>query len=158
MGVGKTTVGRGLAEQLRLPFYDVDEIIERRTGRPIAEIFAAEGESAFRALETEVLRMIVNDRPGVVATGGGTFTRPENRELIRRAGLSVWLDAPAETILERGAQGDHRPLWGGPEKARSLLSQRRSSYREADLRLELGDCDVDEAGQRLLELLASHKE
>jgi shikimate kinase len=156
MGVGKTSVGREVAARLGLPFYDLDQLIEERAGQKVAEIFARSGEGAFRSLETEVLRDIVQSEPGVVATGGGTFARPENRVLIREAGVSVWLDAPTELVLERGASGEHRPLWGGPEKARALLEQRLPAYRQADLRFDLKDWSAGEASERLADLLARY--
>lgn len=153
MGVGKTTVGRELAARLGLPFYDLDQMIEERVGQKVAEIFAHSGEGAFRSLETEVLRELLKREPGVTATGGGTFARPENRTLIRAAGVSVWLDAPTGLVLERGASGEHRPLWGGPEKARALLEQRLTAYQQADLRFDLREWSAEEAGERLAELL-----
>lgn len=156
MGVGKTTLGRRLAGRLNLPFFDLDALIEERSGRKIPEIFASFGEGAFRALETELLKDILRREPGVIATGGGTFSRPENRELIHSAGVSVWLDAPSELVLERGAQGEHRPLWGGPEKARALLEQRLPDYRQADLRFDLRNWEIGEAAERLADLLETY--
>jgi shikimate kinase len=140
-----------------MPFYDMDEEIERTSGKKIHEIFEAEGEESFRALETELLRSIVKREPGVVATGGGTFCRQVNRELIGARGVSVWLDAPPEVILERGARETHRPLWTSPESVRSLLDERLPSYRQADLHFRIESCSPDEAAVRLMDALEAHR-
>ncbi|MFQ5791690.1 MAG: shikimate kinase [Acidobacteriota bacterium] len=157
MGVGKTTVGRDLAKRLGMPFYDLDRMIEERAGKSVAEIFLAGGEEAFRTIETRVLQEMVSQEPGVIATGGGTFTRPENRELIRTAGVSVWLDAPAEMVIDRGARGEHRPLWVGPDKAKALLDQRLAHYRQADLRFDLKTWSSEEAAELLAEMLEPYR-
>ena len=140
-----------------MPFYDMDEEIEGTSGKKIQEIFEAEGEGSFRALETELLRSIVKREPGVVATGGGTFCRPENRELIRAGGVSVWLDAPTEVILERGAKETHRPLWTNLETVESLLDERLPLYRQADLHFRIQAFSPDDAAARLVDLLEAHR-
>jgi len=158
MGVGKSTVGRHLAARLGVPFYDLDQEIERKTGKKIYEIFATSGENFFRALETELLRSIVKREPGVVATGGGTFCRPENREIIRASGVSVWLDVPKERVMERAARETHRPLWGKPEEVRALLDDRLPQYRQADIRFDMRACTPEEASSRLTDLLETYGE
>jgi shikimate kinase len=158
MGVGKSTVGRDLATRLGVPFYDLDEEIEQDTGKKIQEIFETVGESAFRAIEAELLRKIVKRDPGIIATGGGTFSRPENRELIRSSGVSVWLDAPTDLVIERGAREDHRPLWRRPEQVRALLDERLPQYRQADIRFEMKSWSPEEVTARLADLLESYCE
>ena len=94
MGVGKSTVGRTVAERLGWPYVDSDEWVERHTGKTVPEIFAADGEPAFRAQETAVLEAAAtSDGPLVVGVAGGAVLNPENRSLIRNGGLTVWLRA-----------------------------------------------------------------
>ena len=157
MGVGKSTLGQRLAKRFRVPFYDMDEEIERMSGKKIHEIFEADGEDSFRAIETELLRSIVNREPGVVATGGGTFCRPENRELIRSGGVSVWLDAPTDAILKRGARETHRPLWTSPESVTALLDERLPLYRQADVHFRVESETPEEAASRLEVLLEPYR-
>ncbi len=158
MGVGKTTVGRDLANRLGVPFYDLDGMIEADTGKKIWEIFDSVGEATFRAIETELLQRVVAGEPGIIATGGGTFSRSENQRLIQSSGVSVWLDAPTDLIIERGAGGEHRPLWGKPDKVKALLEKRLPHYRQADIRFDMKSWTSAEAARRLADLLESYCE
>ncbi len=90
-GCGKTTVGKAAAEMLGRDFYDTDSLIEEKAGCGIPEIFASSGEEAFRELEHEALRGLSGVRASVIATGGGTVLRADNRELIRKNSVTVWL-------------------------------------------------------------------
>ena len=163
MGVGKSTVGRGVARRLGVPFYDLDEEIEQEAGKKVYEIFDAVGEGSFRTMETECLREIVTRDPGIIATGGGTFTLPENREIIGANGVSVWLDAPTEVVIERGARAGHRPLWRNAEQVRALLDERLPDYRQADIRfdmnaLPLAKVTQSPGGPRVNHIVADHQE
>ena len=158
MGVGKSTVGRGVARRLAVPFYDLDEEIEQDAGKKVHEIFAAVGEGSFRALETERLRELVKRAPGVIATGGGTFGQPENRKIIGSSGISVWLDAPTELVLERGAKGQHRPLWRSEDQVRALLDERLLDYRKADIRFDMNALPLTKVTARLASVLQSYCE
>ena len=118
---GKTTLGRRLAAALGVPFADLDEEIVRKAGRSIPEIFASDGEGAFRDLESQTLAAVVDAASaGVVALGGGTLLRDANRALCERAGTVACLDAPSDEELSRrlGAAPGTRPL-GGQAQARA---------------------------------------
>ncbi len=133
---GKSSAGRLAAERLGMPFVDLDERIERRAGRPIPEIFQADGEPAFRALEREALAEVCAEGDTVVATGGGVPVDPENRRLMRESGVVVLLEARPETIRARQeeAEGKSRPMLAGGdplERITQLKAERREAYAEA---------------------------
>jgi shikimate kinase len=112
MGTGKTTVSRVAAERLGRRLVDSDAVIEARTGRTVREIFASDGEEAFRALESEVLLEALHEpEPLVIAAAGGVVLAEENREALKHAKARVvWLCAQPSTLLDRVRSGGHRPL------------------------------------------------
>lgn len=149
MGSGKTTVGLKLSYRLRMPVEDTDKLIERRQGISISEIFAKEGEEAFRRMETELLREIGNQEyQRIFSVGGGTPVRQENRALLKRCGLVVYLRARPETLYER-LQGDTtRPLLQCENplaRIRELLGARQAAYMEcADVTVDVDDISMEE--------------
>ncbi|KAF0655130.1 shikimate kinase [Cyanobium sp. Copco_Reservoir_LC18] len=158
MGAGKSAVGRPLAEALGYRFIDADAALTEVAGRPIAEIFASEGEDAFRTLETAVLNGIASWHSLVVATGGGAVTRPENWGHMRQ-GLVVWLDAPEEELLRRlAADPTPRPLLDAPDPAarlEALLRGRRPLYAQADLTVTQHGGPPAAVARQVLEALPS---
>ena len=144
MGSGKSTVGRRLAEVLGLPFVDLDDDIEAAASRTIADIFSNDGEAAFRDAEHAALRARVTGGDAVVALGGGAFTFARNRELLRGAGKSVWLDCPFELALRRVEGFAHRPLAKDPVQFRALFEKRVADYSLADVRVPVVDDNLDE--------------
>jgi shikimate kinase len=159
MGAGKSAVGRPLAEALGYRFIDADSVIEQSAGRSIPEIFASEGETGFRELETAVLDSIAHWHSLVVATGGGVVTRPHNWGHLHQ-GVVIWLDAPQELLLERlAADSTARPLLAladPAERLRTLMHERRPLYGQADLTVvqEAGD-SPERIAQRVMEALPS---
>lgn len=134
MGSGKTTVGRMLAARLSRPLLDSDEIIERREGRTVRDIFANDGEEAFRAIEAEVLKeSLASEGPSVIAAAGGVVLRSENRQALKESGARVvWLRADPAILATRVKGGPHRPLLDN-DPAGTLLrmyEQREPLYRE----------------------------
>jgi shikimate kinase len=134
MGTGKTTVGRAVAQQLDFTCLDSDHEIERRCGKSIPEIFAQDGEPAFRQLERD---FVLTGHPGsrvVVACGGGLVIQPGMREALHQRGVVVCLHASIETLLARVARQGNRPLLAGDdpaEKARRLYAEREPIYRRS---------------------------
>ena len=114
MGAGKSTVGGALARRLGWSLLDSDAMVEARTGHTVAEIFAEEGEAAFRAEESAVLAVATGSaEPVVIAAAGGAVLDPANRRIIADAGFVVWLRAAAHVLAGRVHPGDHRPLLAG---------------------------------------------
>lgn len=145
MGVGKTTVGRVLAELLRRPFIDLDHLIESTTASTIAEIFAREGEAGFRAREAEAVRRAVGGKPAVIAAGGGTVTTRQNVHALRRAGELVWLRAPFAEMIQRATREGGRPLLRAGVDLRALYESRVPTYSLADLIVDVGEGAPEDA-------------
>lgn len=136
MGCGKSTVGPLLAKRLGLPFADIDRIIEEQVGATIPEIFAREGEQAFRRYETRALKSVLRLSPRVVATGGGLVVADENWSLLTAKTLPVWLRVPVEQLLDRIRTSTDRPLLQndpGLVRTRALYQAREPLYERAPL-------------------------
>lgn len=156
MGVGKTTVGRRLAQALDLPFRDADEEIERAAGRSVSEIFADFGEAGFREGERKVIARLLQEPPMVLALGGGAFVDPDTRALIKAHATSVWLTADVETLVARVKRRDSRPLLRGRNPRTvlgELLEKRTPAYAEADLHVDAGGSSHQGTLDRILEAL-----
>lgn len=123
MGSGKSAVGRSLARHLRVPFYDSDAEIERRTGVDIPFIFEKEGEAGFRERERETIAVLTQLRRIVLSTGGGAILLPENRELLTRNGWVIYLRTSVEQQVERVKPGRQRPLLNGAVDAGARLRE-----------------------------------
>lgn len=132
MGVGKSTVGKALSERLGYGFVDMDEMIERRAGVKIKDMFAAEGEKGFRALEKEVAKEVAKKDRHVIACGGGAVLDPENAEALRSNSVLILLTASIDEIVERTRDSDERPLLNVDDaQAEALLRERMPLYLEA---------------------------
>lgn len=160
MGAGKTTVGRRLARALGLPFVDSDHEIEKAAGMSVAEIFECFGEADFRSGERRVIERLLDGKPQIVATGGGAFINDETRKLIKKRGLSVWLDADIDVLVERTGRRDTRPLLktGDPKKILKRLAKERAPYYEqADLKVTSSAGPHEDVVEDILKLFKKRK-
>lgn len=144
MGVGKSSVGKRLAGLLHTPFVDADDEIEKAAQMTIPEIFATYGEPYFRDGERRVIARLIEEDGSrkVIATGGGAFINEETRGLILERAIAVWLDSDIETLLERTARKDNRPLLqqGDPrETLTRLREERRPAYAQAPIHVLSGN-------------------
>jgi shikimate kinase len=142
MGAGKSSVARALARRLDWRAIDVDELIEHREHQTVAAIFANRGETHFRALERSVLMDQIPSRHLVVATGGGTFVDPQNRAVINRDGLSIWLDVPIDRLIARVPNDGRRPLAADRAEFERLYLTRRTAYEQAHHRIDAGKARI----------------
>ena len=153
MGTGKTSVGRHVAEQIGFEFIDTDELIQADTGRTIADIFARDGEPAFRALEKQLVRKLSLREKVLIATGGGLPTNAENLAALKSFALVICLWASPEKIWERVKNQSHRPLLHDADpqkKIRELLAVREPFYRQADVLINTDLRSVREAAQQIV--------
>jgi len=156
MGTGKSVVGRALAQRLRRPFIDVDELIEREAGRPIRSIFAEEGEAAFRRVEGAAIQRVSQREGQIVATGGGALLDEGNVAALKRHGRLVWLKADPDIILQRIGDAESRPLLNVADpKARlaELLALRQATYAKADAAVETSGRSIEQVVEEVLRLM-----
>lgn len=135
-GTGKSTHGRRAARRLQRPFVDLDRRIVGLAGRPVAEIFARDGEAAFRALERSATAALASEPPSIVAPGGGWMMDPENVALVKPGATIVWLKvSPSAAVARMGPRIRLRPLLASGDPVATLariLSSRRDRYAAAD--------------------------
>lgn len=153
MGTGKTSVGKAIAKKLGFEFVDVDEVIEKTTGMDIAEIFSRFGESRFRDIEAETIKLITQKKGQVIATGGGVVLRDENMERLKENGVIFCLQASENVIFERVKGTKNRPLLQveNPEKRiKELLQQRMPLYEKADFLVDTSGLTPEEVAEKII--------
>ena len=155
MGCGKSSLGVRLSYRMRRTLADTDKIIERRKRMAVSEIFDKLGEEACRQMETQCLeRLLVRKEPQVIAVGGGLPVREQNQELLKKLGTVIYLRATAETVCERLAYDNTRPLLQGEnpeEKVRKLMKEREGIYESvADYMVDTDGRNVDEIADEVL--------
>ncbi len=159
MGAGKTAVGRALAARLNVPFLDSDAEIESAANMSIPEIFARDGEAFFRSKETQVIARLLDEKKGILSTGGGAFLSSGNRSLITERGVSVWLRADLKVLWNRVRHKDTRPLLRTADPyatLRTLYEARVPVYEQADLQAKSdGETAIEEMVDRVLAALLS---
>ena len=155
MGCGKTTVGRSLSKKLKWKFIDLDEEIEKRANESINRVFLKYGEQVFRKIESDVLvdqvQLVCKEQARVIALGGGTFCEAVNRDTIKKAGSTVWLDVPLEELWSRVSVSDHRPLANDRKEFEGLYERRLKDYIMADLSISAGSKSPDRVVKEILD-------
>jgi len=167
MGAGKTSVGRALAEQLNWVFEDLDDRIQQRERRTVAEIFRDSGEPSFRQAERAALEQVLEELRGgvarIVALGGGAFVQDGNATTLLASGVpTVFLDAPVEQLWQRCNQqasdsGVERPLLKRMEEFRDLHTNRRKGYLKAGVKIGTGSRTIDAIAAEIAEKLGLKK-
>ena len=153
MAAGKSTVARALSARLGWRAEDVDELIEARERRPIADIFARQGEPYFRAVERDILKLLLPLRHAIVATGGGTFMDAENRTAMNMDGVSIWLDVPFDLLIARIPADGRLPLAADRSQLERLFGVRQAAYAQAHVRVEAGAAQADEIAEQIVDRL-----
>lgn len=156
MGVGKSTVGRKLAEMLDSDFVDADEEIEKAAQRSISEIFEEFGEAYFRDGERRVIGRLMEESRGVIATGGGAFINEETRALILENAIAVWIHSDIDTLVERTARKDTRPLLknGDPKEILTrLFNEREPFYSQAPIKVTSKNAPHCETAEAILKAI-----
>ena len=156
MGVGKSTVGKKLAETLSAAFVDSDEEIEKAAGLSVQEIFERHGEPEFRRGERRVIERLLNGPPIILATGGGAYMDTDTRALLKAKATTVWLRADLDLIWKRVNRRDTRPLLKreNPRQVLAdLMAVRGPVYAEADVVVESGEGPAADAVKHILDKL-----
>ncbi len=161
MGAGKSTIGRRVATLLGLPFRDADTEIETVSRMTIPELFATYGEPEFRDLERRVIGRLLEDGPMVLATGGGAYMNAETRAAIAQAGISIWLNADLDVLMQRVSRRQNRPLLQNPDPRgvmQKLMTERYPVYALADLQLKTRDETKEVVAAELIDVLVKYLE
>lgn len=157
MGAGKSAVGSALARLLNVDFLDSDHELERAADRSIAEIFERDGETFFRARETEVIARLLDEAPSILSTGGGAFMSEQNRALIDQKAVSLWLKADIDLLWSRVRHKNTRPLLrtGDPYATlKEIAALREPIYAKAGLVVEAdASYSIEDMAQRVISCL-----
>jgi shikimate kinase len=150
MGAGKTTVGRRLARKLGWKFIDLDQEIERREGRRIAEIFRDNGEPYFRSLEQRCLEDVASSPRAVIALGGGAFIDPQNRQVAEKSGLTVWLKVSFAKVTDRVKIDGTRPKFSDKDQVERLYESREPHYALAKVHVSTDTNTPDSVANEII--------
>ncbi len=159
MGAGKTAIGKRVAQLLGLPFVDSDHEIEAVSRMTIPELFETYGEPEFRALEQRVIERLLREGPCVVSTGGGAFMNAQTRNAIAARGVSLWLKAELDLLMERVGRNQNRPLLKNPDPRgvmQRLMDERYPVYAQADIMMETRDANREIIADEALQALSDH--
>ncbi len=160
MGTGKTSVGRLLAQEKKLSFVDLDELIELKEQRRIVDIFAKEGEPYFRKIEKKILKEVATQKKFVVACGGGIVLDKDNIKLMKKTGIVICLSAKSEEILKRTSISSHRPILNvkkPKERIELLLKMRAPYYLQADKTVDTTGLSIKQVVAKISKILVNKK-
>lgn len=149
MGVGKSSVGKLLAEKLNRQYFNIDDRIVESAGKPITKIFEENGEEHFRQLEYDALKSVAEEKNAVISCGGGIVMKNDNMKIISETGTSVFLSAATDTLIERIGDSTGRPLLNGIqdeekfEKIKNSVALRLPKYLSADFTLDTNDKTIE---------------
>jgi shikimate kinase len=155
MAAGKSSLAREIGRRLDWKVEAVDERIEARERRPVAAIFASDGEAYFRSVEREIVQELLRPRHVVVATGGGTFVDPDLRALMKADGAVFWIDVPLGQVIGRLPRDGSRPLAANRLQLESLYESRRFAYAQAHVRLDASRASVGDLADQVVEWLGA---
>jgi len=159
MGAGKTAIGRKVATTLSLPFVDSDQEIESVSRMTVPELFERYGETEFRALEQRVILRVLENGPQVLSTGGGAFMNAQTREAIASHGVSVWLRAEIDLLMERVSKKQNRPLLKSADPRavlERLMAERYPVYAEANVTVPTRDDRKEVIAAEVVDALCRH--
>ena len=154
MGVGKSTIGRLLANKLKVRFIDIDNLIEKKEGKSISKIFQVSGEAYFRDIEQKITKEVVKNSKGVIALGGGGFINPEIRNDVLKYSISFWLHAKLETLVKRYKKNKKRPLLKSNigSNVKKIFFLRKKIYAQANFRINCDDIEKKEIIDKIIKL------
>ncbi|MER8430781.1 shikimate kinase [Mesorhizobium caraganae] len=159
MGAGKTAIGRKVAAMLSLPFIDSDQEIESVSRMTVPELFERYGETEFRALEQRVILRLLENGPQVLSTGGGAFMNAQTRDAIASHGVSVWLKAELDLLMERVSKKQNRPLLKNPDPRavlERLMGERYPVYATSDVTVATRDDRKEVIATEVVDALCGH--
>lgn len=159
MGAGKSVIGRKVATKLKIPFVDADSEIEKAAKMTVADIFSSYGEPEFRRLEKSVLKRVLDGGPQILATGGGAFMDAETQVMISENGVSLWLSADIDLLMQRVSKKTTRPLLKNPNPRgvmEDLMQKRYPVYGLADIEIASRDVSKEEMTNLVIDGLAQY--
>ena len=160
MGVGKSTIGKGLAEKLTYKFIDVDKVIEKNEGCSINLIFKRKSESYFRKLENDVTLKLLSKQKCVISLGGGAFLNNSIRRFSKKNAISFWLDVNLSELIKRLKKTQKRPLLykkNLSETVSKIYYERKKTYSEADFRIKCDYLETKAIVEKILRFYESSR-
>ena len=153
MGVGKTSIGKRLAKRLGFTFTDSDHEVELAAKCSVSDIFEIYGEDAFHDVERRVIKRLLDESNHVLATGGSAFANEETHDLVKKHGISIWLQAEIETLIPRIERRDHRPQFTSGDTRETLIelmSKYEKYYSKADIKIDCNESTPEATTDKII--------